>query len=98
MDKFFLDMYRNPGFIKSLIDVVVEYNVKLIEEAARLGADFVCSGDDYAYKVGPLISPEQFRQFFLPGLERIVETTHKHDLLFLKHSDGDVTPLIDQFV
>lgn len=98
MDKFFLDMYRNPGFIKSIIDIVVEYNVGLIEEAARLGADFVCSGDDYAYKAGPLISPEQFREFFLPGLKRIVEATHKHDLLFLKHSDGDVRPLLDQFI
>ncbi len=98
MDEFFLDLYRQPRFIKDLIDVVVEYNVGLIKNAAQLGADFVCSGDDYAYKAGPLMSPEQFREFFYPGLKRIVDATHRHDLLFLKHSDGDVRPLLDQFV
>ncbi len=98
MDQLFLDLYRNPGFVKSLIEVVVDYNVALVEQAAEIGADFVVSGDDYAYKAGPLISPEQFTEFFLPGLRRVVEATHENDLLFLKHSDGDVSPLLDHFI
>lgn len=98
MDKFFLDLYRDPEFIKSLIEIVVDYNIALVKKAAEIGADFVVSGDDYAYKGGPLISPEQFAEFFLPGLRKVVEAAHGNDLLFLKHSDGDVRPLLDQFL
>lgn len=98
MDDFFLDTYRNPKLVKGIIETVLDYNVALIEEAADLRADFVCSGDDYAYKAGSLISPEQFSEFFQPGLRRVVEAAHEKDLLFLKHSDGDVRPLLDQFL
>jgi len=98
MDDFLLDTYRNPELVKGIIETVLEYNVALIEEAAALGADFVCSGDDYAYKSGPLISPEQFAEFFQPGLRRVVQAAHENGLLFLKHSDGDVRPLLDRFL
>jgi uroporphyrinogen decarboxylase len=98
MDDFLLDTYRNPALVKEIIETVLDYNVALIEEAADLGADFVCSGDDYAYKAGPLISPEQFAEFFQPGLQRVVEAAHENDLLFLKHSDGDIRSLLDQFL
>ena len=98
MDDFLLDTYRNPELVKGIIEIVLDYNVALIEEAADLGADFVCSGDDYAYKAGPLISPGQFAEFFQPGLRRVVRAAHENDLLFLKHSDGDVRPLLDQFL
>jgi len=98
MDDFLLDTYRKPELVKEIIEIVVDYNVSLIEEAADLGADFVCSGDDYAYKAGPLISPGQFAEFFQSGLRRVVRAAHENDLLFLKHSDGDVRPLLDQFL
>jgi len=98
MDEFLMDIYRQPDLIKSIIEVVVDYNVSLINEAAKIGADFVVSGDDYAYKSGPLMDPVQFREFFLPGLERVVDAAHQNNMLFLKHSDGDIGKLLGSFV
>lgn len=98
MRDFFADLYRNPQLIKKIIDLVVDYNVGLIKEAARFGADFIVSGDDYAYKAGPLMSPRMFKEFIYPGLTRVVEAAHEEDLLFLKHTDGNVWKLLDLIV
>ncbi len=98
MDKYLQDYYRNPGFIKALSEIVVDYNVELVKDAVKLGADFVVSGDDYAFKKGPIMSPGHFEEFILPGLAKIVEATHGGGALFLKHTDGQVWPLLDMIV
>lgn len=98
MDEFLKDFYRDPELPKAITRMVVDYNVELVKEAAKVGADFVVAGDDYAYKKGPLISPGQFREFILPGLTRLVEATHQEGLLFLKHTDGNIWSLLDMLV
>lgn len=98
MDEFLKDFYRDPELIKAITKMAVDYNIELVEEAAQVGADFVVAGDDYAYKHGPLMSPEQFEEFILPGLTRLVEATHQEGLLFLKHTDGNIWSILDMLV
>lgn len=98
MEEFFLDLHRNPDLVRKIIDIVVDYNIGLVRHAAAVGANFVVSGDDYAYNSGLLISPDQFEEFLLPGLRRLVEATHDSGMLFLKHTDGDITKLLPQLV
>ena len=48
----------------SLVDMSVDINLQLAREVAQRGADFIWTGDDYAYNSGPLMSPDHFRSLF----------------------------------
>lgn len=72
-----------------------------IENNRRLQADgvdvlFLCS--DYCYNSGPFISPEMFREFVTPYLARIIDAARKDGLYTIKHTDGNIMPIIDQLV
>ena len=53
--------------------------------------------EDLAYKTGPLLSPAQFRRFFLPHYRRVIDFFRSHGLdTFMVDSDGNIdliTPL-----
>jgi uroporphyrinogen decarboxylase len=45
-----------------------------------------------------MMSPEHFRQFILPPLTRMITMIHEEGALCIKHSDGDLYPLLDMIV
>jgi uroporphyrinogen decarboxylase len=44
------------------------------------------------------MSPGHFREFFLPGIKRIIERTHQLGGYFMKHTDGNIWSLIEMLV
>jgi len=84
-----------PDLVRGLVDLSVEANVAMAEEVARRGADFVFTGDDYASAAGPFVSPGMFRDLFGPGLKRVMGAFRDLGLPVIKHSDGDIRPLLD---
>lgn len=96
--KLFTFYKKNPEFVKKLSHVVSEYKVRVMERAAEAGADVLLSGDDYANKMGPLMSPDQFREFILPDLVKAVRTSRRLGLPFIKHTDGNLWKIVDMIV
>jgi len=69
--------------------------------AARLkaaGADVVWMGSDYAMNAAPFLSPPMFQEFVSPYLRRVIEGFRALGLYVIKHSDGDINPLMDEIV
>jgi len=97
-DKLLMDVYDNPRLVHALAEMSADYNVELTKHAIKLGADVIVSGDDYAYKSGPMLSPEHFREFVFPGLRKVVRAAKDNGAFFIKHSDGNVWKLIDMFI
>jgi uroporphyrinogen decarboxylase len=87
-----------PELVRSLAELSVDLNVQLAREAARFGADFVFTGDDYSSGLAPFMSPETFRELLHPGLKRVVKGFHDCGLPVIKHTDGNVMPLMDMIV
>jgi len=98
MSRLFTLYVKNPKFVKRLADIVSEYKLRVMERAAEAGADVLLTGDDYANKSGPLMSPDQFREFVLPGLTRAVQTSHRLGVPFIKHTDGNLWRIMDSIV
>jgi uroporphyrinogen decarboxylase len=90
--------FCEPKLIKGLVDLSVNLNTELAKEAAKLGADFVFTGDDYASTEAPFISPEMFREYLYPGLKRVIAGFHEQGLPVIKHTDGNIIPLLDMIV
>jgi len=87
-----------PELVRGLIEMSVDINIQLAAEAARHGADFVVTGDDYSSAQAPFMSPDTFRELMYPGLKRVVMGFHDHGLPVIKHTDGNIMPLIDMIM
>jgi len=45
-----------------------------------------------------LMSPQHFRDLFLPGLKRAVDAVHEAGAYVIKHTDGNINPILDMIV
>ncbi|MEI7901086.1 MAG: uroporphyrinogen decarboxylase family protein, partial [bacterium] len=87
-----------PELVAKLVEMSVDLNIRLAGEAARCGADFVFTGDDYSSGQAPFMSPDTFRELLYPGLKRVSKGFHDHGLPVIKHSDGNIMPLLDMIL
>jgi uroporphyrinogen decarboxylase len=90
--------FCEPELLKGLVDLSVNVNTELAKEAAKLGADFVFTGDDYASTEAPFISPKMFREYLYPGLKKVIAGFHEQGLPVIKHTDGNIMPLLDMII
>jgi len=98
MSNLLMSYITNPELAKKVIDISVDYNLKLLEEAIKEGADIILSADDYAAANGPLMSPTHFKEFILPGLAKLVKRTHELGAKYIKHTDGNIWPILDMII
>jgi uroporphyrinogen decarboxylase len=97
-DTFLIKMMEDPEMVKTLIKMSVDVNLEMAKQAVQRGIKMVYTGDDFAYNSGPIMSPNQFREIFYPELKRVVSGYKELGLLVIKHTDGDIMPLIDMIV
>jgi uroporphyrinogen decarboxylase len=91
-------LVEEPDLVRGLVDLSVEMNLAMAKEVARHGADFVFTGDDYAATERPFMSPKAFCEFFYPGLKRVIAGFHEVGLPVIKHTDGNIRPLLDMIL
>ena len=98
IENMLIALVDDPDLASTVLDVVVEVNEQICRNAVRAGADIVTLGDDYAMNQGPLFSPATFRRHILPRLQRVVDAIHEEGALAMKHSDGNLWPILDMIV
>lgn len=98
LDNILMHMLDEPGLVEMTMEKVLRCNMRIVQRAIRAGAEVIILGDDYAGNSGPMMSPDLFRQFILPPLKRMVDMIHEEGALCIKHSDGDLYPLLDMIV
>jgi uroporphyrinogen decarboxylase len=98
LDRLLMDFLAEPEKVALLMDKVLACNMEVARRAIRAGAEVVVLGDDYAGNQGPMMSPVLFAQFILPRLKRMVELIHEEGAYCIKHSDGNLYPLLDMIV
>jgi uroporphyrinogen decarboxylase len=98
MDNLLMDFVLNPKFAAAIIEMCVEWALQVNKLAIKAGAEVVVLADDYAWRNGPFMSPEHFRQFVLPGLKRCVKSVKDNGAFCIKHTDGNLWPIMDMLV
>ncbi|MBP5093220.1 MAG: hypothetical protein J6332_04160, partial [Abditibacteriota bacterium] len=56
----------------------------------------LCS--DYCLNTGPFLSPAQFDEFVMPYLTQIIKNYREMGFYTIKHTDGNIMPIIDRLV
>ncbi len=98
LEELLSDYVVNSKFAHRLARLVVDYKKQVMERAIELGADIALTGDDYAHRKAPIMSPAHFREFVLPYLQEMVDLAKAKGVPFVKHTDGNLWPIIDMIV
>jgi uroporphyrinogen decarboxylase len=98
MENLLMAIAADPELVQALVDMSVDINLKMAKELAARGVQFVYTGDDVAATKGPLMSPRHFRKLFYPGLCRVMGGFKELGLYAIKHTDGNLWPILDMIV
>ncbi len=71
---------------------------EIFYEATRGDLDAVLIGNDVGSQKGLIISPQQVRDFVLPGSRRLIEQAKSYGLKVFYHSCGSIEPIIDDLI
>lgn len=97
-ENLLVDFLAEPSFAHDLLDMVLDTNTRLARNAVRAGADIIVLADDYAGNDTTFFSPAVFETFIFPRLRKIVAAIHEEGAKVIKHSDGNLWPILDRIV
>ena len=93
-------MYEDEDGLKAEAERNLAASVRNAEALAKypglLDGYTLCS--DYCFNVNPFFSPAQFGEFVAPYLRRIISAYQAMGFYAIKHTDGNIMPILDQLV
>ena len=97
MMEFTLRLADAPEQVKAEADAMVN---DALERARRLrrpgGLDGFALCADYCLNAGPFLSPAMFGEFVTPYLVRLIQGYRDQGYYVIKHTDGNIMPILDQ--
>lgn len=88
--------YDDPVLAEEMLEFLVEFFLKLTQRAlSDIDVDWYNWFEDFAYKTGPLVSPQIFKKFLLPRYLIINNYLRKHNVEIISiDSDGNFECLL----
>lgn len=99
MMEFSVKMYDEPEELHDQAKRELEHRIRLAENWQNTGLlDGFALCSDYAFNVNPFFTPDQFEEFVFPYLRDVIDEYHKMGYYVIKHTDGNIAPVLDQIV
>lgn len=98
MYEFAYRMADDPKGLKEEAQRMADEAIETNKWRQENGIDVLLLCSDYCYNNGPFMAPENFREFITPYLYQIIEAARKDGLYTIKHTDGNIMPILDQLV
>jgi uroporphyrinogen decarboxylase len=96
---FSFRMADDPEGMKAEADAWVDSALKNAEGYAKHGQlDGFALCADYCLNTGPFMSPNQFSEFVTPYLAKLIKGYRDMGFYTIKHTDGNIMPIVDQLV
>jgi uroporphyrinogen decarboxylase len=91
-------MYDRPQELEDEAQRNVDRALARAEKLQGKGLDGFALCSDYCFNTGPFLRPEQFACFVTPYLRQLIAGYREMDFYTIKHTDGNIIPIIDQLV
>jgi uroporphyrinogen decarboxylase len=91
--------YDNPDLLAAVFEKVKTAILDVyrrVVDIDRIAGFF--QGDDMGYKTGLLMSPDFLREYVLPGHKEAAQMAHSRDKLYMLHSCGLLTDIMDDLI
>lgn len=100
MVEFAADLYDEEDKMKALAQSRVEHYIAWAEKMKQydglLDGFALCS--DYCFNTNPFFGPDLFSEFISPYLKQILDVYRSMGYYSIKHTDGNIMPILDQMV
>ena len=97
MENIALVVYDDPAWFEEMVETRLNLALSALQNLFATGAKFdACAmWEDMAYNSGPLLAPEHFKRYLVPGYRRISELCRRHgcDVIWLD-CDGKIDDLM----
>ncbi len=88
-----------PQRLKAEMESAIDGKLREAERQKWLGGlDGFALCTDYCFNRGPFLSPLQFSEFVAPYLARLIQGYRQLGYYVIKHTDGNIMPILDQLV
>jgi uroporphyrinogen decarboxylase len=98
MYEFAYSIADDPDGVKEKAEKMAQDAIENNKKLAAAGFDSLILCADYCFNSGPFISPGMFGEYIQPYLYRIIDAAKKEGLYTIKHTDGNIMPILDQLV
>ena len=100
LENFLTDFYLNKDFAIELLDITMDYSLKISKKLVEMGVDIIWWGDDVSNERGPYINPKLFRELIKPRYAYMIDEVKKinKDVSIAFHCDGKVEWAIEDFI
>lgn len=98
MMDFAAEMLEEPEKLNEISKRRIEQHYKAAQELDKRGhlLDGFTLCSDYCFNVNPFFSPAQFAELVAPYLKEIIDLYHSLGYYVIKHTDGNIMPILDQ--
>lgn len=88
--------YEDPELMVDMLSTVRDTMLRVLEVIhTQLSVDNLSIHEDFAGKSGPLVGPNQIREFITPYFKPVIEQAREHGTRIISlDSDGDIRPVI----
>ncbi|QUI22261.1 hypothetical protein HZI73_08100 [Vallitalea pronyensis] len=96
-----MDMYTEREMFELLCDDLLNYQLGIVRQAAKLGKGRIHAidfSDDWGTQNALMISPDLWREIFKPRYKVLVDEMHKHGMYVDFHSCGRINDILNDFV
>ncbi len=97
-ENFMVDIATDDPRLRQLINMVLDFNVRIIEKYLDAGAEYMNFGDDLGLQNSLPISPDKFREYLKPCYTRMFSMCREKGVGVYFHSDGHVLEIINDLI
>ena len=97
-ENLLIDFAEEPPQLGSLIEMVLEYNMKYIRKWLEIGVDVMWHHGDIGSQNGLVFSPEMFRKYLKPGYIEMFQACRREGVRVWYSSDGNILEIVDDLI
>ncbi len=92
-------LYDDRARVKAIADHLLDLYTVMLERILEFDCvKIVWGSDDMGFKTGPMIGPDDLREFVLPGHKKMAAMSHAAGLPYLLHSCGNLSTIMDDLI
>ena len=98
LENLLVDFINEPPEFATLIEIVLDYNLKYIKKYLEIGVDVMWFHGDIGTQKGLLFSPAVFRKYLKPAYTEMYRTCRDAGAHVWYSSDGNLLEIVDDLI
>lgn len=92
---FFFATKDDPALVEAVMDRYTQHHLELIRELVKRPIDLIQIADDVCMSTGPFIRPGQFKAWWIPRVQKLLDPIIAAGIPYIFHSDGKIDHFMD---